>query len=112
MSSHDKQLELDLLERLSLELAQTVQQSSYSYAALGISEQKKLTTKKDAQGFKSLVITANLLRAKASLKRALVDASFDIVDVQGQTGVIARYVPQLAEEDQPGFFLAFIRCKP
>ena len=100
--SSDKQAELDLLEAVAIDLAATVQQTSYSYAALGISEQKKMLTLQNQQGYKSLLLSASFARAQAAVKQALVASDFEIINAEDTQSILVRYLPQLSKDKQPG----------
>ncbi|MCK5881837.1 MAG: hypothetical protein KAG18_08170, partial [Sinobacterium sp.] len=105
-TSTDRQLEVDTLEALTLFLSGHEAQTAYSYAALGISTIKRIAIKRNSDsGIKYLLVTEQEMRTKASLKQALTGANFQIVTLGQNSTVEARYMPQLPEEDQPGFFL-------
>ena len=110
--SSDKQAELDLLESIAIDLAATVQQTSYSYAALGISEQKKMLTIQNQQGYKSLLLSASFARVQAALQQALVASDFEIINAEDTQSIVVRYLPQLSDDQQPGFVKRMFGAEP
>lgn len=112
-ASIDKQLEVDTLEALTVFLTGHNLQTAYSYAALGISTNKRIHVKSEPEsGIKYLLISEGSVRTKASLKQALTGASFQLEGITADGMVEARYMPQLPEEDQPGFLLRLFGVSP
>jgi len=111
--SSNIQAELKALELLTLFLSEYESQSAYSYAALGIAEKQRLSLQQDqSTGLKQVNIQADFERSRASLKQALNIADFIIVDDTLPNSISAQYMPKLAEDEQPGFFLRLFGVEP
>lgn len=105
----DAAKEQAMLEGVTVFLTDTSQSPAYSFAAQGISIEKKLFVEHDEQGVYQLKLVATRQRAMASLKMALELADFGIESSDMQSGIIkVRYMPKVDEEDQPGFFMRII----
>ncbi len=105
VKSDAREKEIATLEMLTNFLTGHEAQTAYSYAALGISTQRRITVKGDpGSGIKYLIIREQADRTKASLKQALIGASFKVIDFDAES-ITAEYMPQLPEEYQPSFLL-------
>ncbi len=112
VASVDKQVEINALEDLTIFMSRYTSQTAYSYAALGISSKKRLTVKSSKEtGLKVIYVDEKASRTKASLKQALLISEYDVLDYSDGS-VTARYLPQLDEEEQPGFFLRLFGVGP
>jgi outer membrane protein assembly factor BamC len=110
--SSDIEKERETLTELAVFLADSSVSASYSYVAQGISTQEKMQTLDDPEGVKSLLLLVDRKRALASIKQSLEAASFLVESTDAQSGsIVARYMPQLAEDDQPGWFLRMFGVK-
>ena len=110
--SDRKSEEIDTLESLALFLTQHDQQTAYSYAAQSISTKKRIKTQSEIDGIRYIIIYEANQRTKASLKQALLGAGFQLQGVTEKGALVARFMPQLPDENQPGFILRLFGVKP
>lgn len=107
----DAQRESELLNKLAHYFAD-VEQPAYSFAAHNISTEQRLQMEFDAQGNRYLLIKAGLIRAKASLERALEKGSYTQQESDDYNSIVVQFTPQSAKTLKPGFWRRLFRIKP
>jgi outer membrane protein assembly factor BamC len=110
--SSDIQKEQVMLEHVAQFFANASAKPSYSFAAQGISTQKKIDIEHDASGNKTLVLLVNQQRAWLTLNQSLVKANFTIKNTNVENKqFLVQYTPPLSPDEQPGAFWRFFGFK-
>ncbi len=111
--STDAQKEQAMIDQLAQFFANVSDKPSYSFAAQGISTQKKINIEHDESGGKILVLMVNQSRAWLTLQQSLIKANFTLQKTDPENKqFIVQYTPPLSQDDQPGGFLRFFGVKP
>lgn len=111
--SADKGREAAMLDELAGFFSAISDQPAYSFAAQGISTQKKIIVEPDAQGGKLLVLLASPERAFLTLEQSLKAADFSILGIDAENRSFeTQYTPRLSADDKPGFFKRLFGIKP
>ena len=113
--SSDMELERQLLEQAEAFLS-AIPLTAYSYIAQNISTEQRMIAEKDSAGYIQILLKVDGERAFASLKTALELANFAIEpNTNGlsisQQYIIARYMPQPSQDDQPNWLLRLFGAK-
>ncbi len=113
-ASSDVAKEYEMVETIAQFFADVSDKPAYSFAAQGISAQKQLLIETSENGTKSLLLNVSKQRALVAIRLGLESADFTIDDFDSaKNGFKVQYTPQLAEDDQPGFFMSlFFKRKP
>lgn len=103
--SKDQALEFSMTDQLAQFFADASDRPAYSFAAQGISTNKKVVVNHNQQGRKVLTLYVDKNRALASLQKALTRADFGIEDYdEGKQSFDVQYRPQVPEGKKPGFW--------
>jgi outer membrane protein assembly factor BamC len=103
-SSDDADKEQEIVGKLAQFIAEVSDSPAYSFAAQGISTQKKMQPV-NYDGQKTLLLNVPKLRAAASVKLALENADFKIDEQeQSLSGMKVQYWPKLPDAKKPGFW--------
>lgn len=108
-SSSDVAMEQAMVEQLAQFFSDVSEKPAYSFAAQGISTQKKLTVDSREDGTRFLLLAVGRQRALATISQSLKRCGFLVESADSEQGIFTvQYAPPLAEEDQPGFFMRLI----
>lgn len=111
--STDVQKEQSMIDQLAQFFANVSDKPAYSFAAQGISTQKKIDIEHDESGAKILVLLVNQERAWLTLNQSLAKADFKIEKADAERKqFLVQYTPPISRDDQPGAFLRFFGVKP
>lgn len=111
--SSDVKKEQDMIDQIAQFFANVSDKPAYSFAAQGISTQKKIDVEHDKAGSKVLLLMVNQARAWLTLQQSLKKANFTIKKADAENKrFIVQYTPPLAPDDQPGAFSRFFGIKP